>query len=356
MAEIIKNKIQLKRGEGAPSKGLLDVGEPGYDSKNKRLYIGNGLEVDATAIPNEAYVSQKIAEAALSGSGVDLSAYATKEYVNDELKNIEDNIDIDDVVYTDEFGEDSSVAPINADSLGGIPADEYASKTFVKEEVLKIQTGGDVDLSEYATKEDLDGLTAQDVGAAPSGYGLGNSAVKYEDLNDATNCGWWVIESSTLNRPFDYGMGMTIKRYSNRFVQMAFNPYMGSVGEICVRSYNGTEWLPWEYINPIMSAGVEYRTVERYRGKVVYAMLIDCGTLPNTTSKSITTTIPATVNIISAVGCGISSSASIPFPMIGSNGTTNATFLVTGSKNISISTFSNMTSYVAHVIVKYTKD
>ena len=67
-----------------------------------------------------------------------MSAYATKEYVNDELKNIEDNIDIDDVVYTDEFGEDSSVAPINADSLGGIPADEYASKTFVKEEVLKI--------------------------------------------------------------------------------------------------------------------------------------------------------------------------------------------------------------------------
>ena len=79
MAEVIKNKIQLKRGSGAPSKGLLDVGEPGYDSKNKRLYIGNGLEVDATAIPNEAYVSQKIAEAALSGSGVDLSAYATKE-------------------------------------------------------------------------------------------------------------------------------------------------------------------------------------------------------------------------------------------------------------------------------------
>ena len=258
-------------------------------------------------------------------------------------------------VHVGELVEVDSTAPRDADSLGGILAKDYATQSFVKQEILKAETGG-VDLSEFATKEDLDGLTAQDVGAAPSGYGLGGSAVKYEDLNDATNCGWWIIESSTLNRPFDYGMGMTIKRYSNRFVQMAFNPYMGSVGEICVRSYNGTEWLPWEYINPIMSAGVEYRTVERYRGKVVYAMLIDCGTLPNTTSKSVTTAIPATVNIVSAVGCGISSSASIPFPMIGSNGTTNATFFVTGSKNISIATFSNMTSYAAHVIVKYTKD
>jgi hypothetical protein len=63
MAEVIKNKIQLKRGPGAPSKGLLDVGEPGYDSKNKRLYIGNGVGNAPTAIPNEAYMSSEIAKA-----------------------------------------------------------------------------------------------------------------------------------------------------------------------------------------------------------------------------------------------------------------------------------------------------
>ena len=32
------NKIQLKRGPGAPAVGALDVGEPGFDLTNKKLY------------------------------------------------------------------------------------------------------------------------------------------------------------------------------------------------------------------------------------------------------------------------------------------------------------------------------
>ena len=35
-----------------------------------------------------------------------------------------------------------------------------------------------------------------------------------------------------------------------------------------------------EYINPPMSPGVEYRTTERWNGKAVYTMLINCGTMP----------------------------------------------------------------------------
>ena len=46
------NKILIKQGSGAPAKGVLDVGELGWDITNKKLYIGNGTGVDSTLIAN----------------------------------------------------------------------------------------------------------------------------------------------------------------------------------------------------------------------------------------------------------------------------------------------------------------
>ena len=43
------------------------------------------------------------------------------------------------------------------------------------------------------------------------------------------------------------------------------------------RTVNGvTEW-----INPPMIVGTEYRTIERWNGKVVYTILVDCGAISN---------------------------------------------------------------------------
>ena len=33
-----------------------------------------------------------------------------------------------------------------------------------------------------------------------------------------------------------------------------------------------TQNNPWEYVNPPMELGIEYRTVERFRGKSVYVL------------------------------------------------------------------------------------
>lgn len=42
-----------------------------------------------------------------------------------------------------------------------------------------------------------------------------------------------------------------------------------------------------EWVNPPMLLGVEYRTTERYLGKPVYVKLIDCGNLPDGTTKEV---------------------------------------------------------------------
>ena len=42
-----------------------------------------------------------------------------------------------------------------------------------------------------------------------------------------------------------------------------------------------------EYQNPPMLFGVEYKTMERYLGKPVYVKVVDCGNLPNNTTKKV---------------------------------------------------------------------
>lgn len=49
---------------------------------------------------------------------------------------------------------------------------------------------------------------------------------------------------------------------------------------------NGT-WYPWEYVNPPMELGKEYRTTERYLGKPVYVKVVDCGQCPASGFKDI---------------------------------------------------------------------
>lgn len=46
-------------------------------------------------------------------------------------------------------------------------------------------------------------------------------------------------------------------------------------------------WGDWEHTNPPMELGIEYRTTERYLGKPVYVKLINCGNLPDGTTKEV---------------------------------------------------------------------
>ena len=53
------NKIQIKRGAGAPASGILDIGELGWDTANKKLYVGNGPGQAATWISNTGATGAK---------------------------------------------------------------------------------------------------------------------------------------------------------------------------------------------------------------------------------------------------------------------------------------------------------
>lgn len=109
---------------------------------------------------------------------------------------------------------------------------------------------------------------------APTGYGLGMSAISVNDLNETVDCGFFAWGSDCANAPFSYGMGITINRYGTERSQILFNPWMDGKGQIATRHYSSGAWRNVEYLNPPMMPGVEYLTTERSEGKPVYAKRI----------------------------------------------------------------------------------
>ena len=66
-----------------------------------------------------------------------------------------------------------------------------------------------------------------------------------------------------------------------------------------------------EWVNPPMVLGVEYRTVERFQGKPVYAMAVDFGAMPNATTKSVTWKGSGVVSIVLSVNASDSNGGAL---------------------------------------------
>jgi hypothetical protein len=112
-------------------------------------------------------------------------------------------------------------------------------------------------------------------GKANSWYGLGEIGVYCSDCNNAQRNGWFCIDTNTANLP-DSGVSGTLfveTRPSSYGVDVYQTIKSGvTVSQRYYSSWAGT-WQPWEYVNPPMQVGVEYRTTERHNGKAVYTKL-----------------------------------------------------------------------------------
>lgn len=207
---------------------------------------------------------------------------------------------------------------------------------------------------------------------APDGYGLGETNGYPIDpsveggLNTAIKCGWYYFGGSgtIANAPSipngGYGsLLVTSRGAGNTITQMCF---FETYTTIAIRYRFGSEWQPWEYINPPMALGVEYRTTERYLGKPVYVKLIDCGNLPDGTTKEVAHGITNLDFIVGAQAIASNSSS-------GFNGHTYLPAIYNGSltdrwtdylagidtKNIRIFCGGGLAGCLVYVTFKYTK-
>lgn len=129
-------------------------------------------------------------------------------------------------------------------------------------------------------------------GKAPAGYGLGTSAVAIDDYNNAVNNGWYRGGANYPSKINYAHYGMVRVDSIGQIKLQTF--YAGDTGgamtapfmAIRKSSDSGATWSEWEYVNPPMIFGEEYRTTERYNGKPVYKVALETGALiiPGNTS------------------------------------------------------------------------
>ena len=189
---------------------------------------------------------------------------------------------------------------------------------------------------------------------APAGYGLGASPKKAEDCDDARINGWYYIDSATANRPehIQYGVLFPQYRTSQGMVQECADVY-GLVARRCKQ--NGV-WGPWEYLNPPMVLGVEYRTTERWNGKVVYTKLVDIGSLPNNTKKEVSGAVTEGFSRFLDIKLHIKGTGTV-YEHRNSHANVDVYGFGDGTYGwLVVTTKSDMSAYTAYATIKYTKD
>ena len=133
----------------------------------------------------------------------------------------------------------------------------------------------------------INNKTPEEWGATPAGYGIG----KLESYSCATDAD---VDNTLITQI--NGMGdKTFKRFelaitsfaggggyfyadvyklSTNYAEITIKSYLDS-GRTLQRSWYAGQLNPWEWVNPPMKVGVEYRTTERFLGESVYVKMVD---------------------------------------------------------------------------------
>ena len=227
------------------------------------------------------------------------------------------------------------------------PPDDYYTHRFSGEEI-------DNAVDRVEATPGSGAITAGDIGAAPSGFGLGAVPTLIKDFNEAIKPGWYQVDSNTVNGPnihavyHDIG-SVFVTRHGDRIIQMFFGYAPGGIVYVhwLLRAISGDRIPgPWEWVNPPLVTGEEYRTVARYRGNPVYEKLVNFGTLPNASKSTVSHGI-SDLNECFYVG-----GTAGKYNLIGYPGVT-AVFCGLGA--VGIETSENVSSTSAVVHLKYTK-
>ena len=204
------------------------------------------------------------------------------------------------------------------------------------------------------------------IGAAPAGYGYGGaidsvfSFTSDSDLKSTLNELLSVMPDGSsrivrfthegnVSHSFSgvgYLFGYLHKNTNNNVILQAYS-YSTTAPAFRLTKTDGT-WGEIEWENPPLNVGVEYRTTERYLGNPVYMKVLDFGTLPNTTYKTVAHNIASIVTCIDATPIGSNNRIAL-------TGHSYMSYLNFGPVNVELSTKSNASSVSAYILLRYTK-
>ena len=272
--------------------------------------------------------------------------------------------------------------PAGANGWLCVSAATVGSATYVKQFWYRMGTPGTNDhqtfVRTYANAtgwgEWVKVITEKDTlpTAAPAGYGYeqfpvyvkGGQVTDDDDLSTALEAIYSTMTSNETRLVRFYGypsggahnfFGILARSSANNgslSLQSAFG--QGTLAQKA--KYSGV-WQPLEWVNPPMVLGTEYRTVERYKGKVVYAKLVDFGALPNNTKKTVDyysdgATAPVSLTAMLSTGNVLSAGKGMDRYITAEKNV----WLDCSKKYIRIVTDGDYSTVTANVLVKYVKD
>lgn len=202
------------------------------------------------------------------------------------------------------------------------------------------------------------------INAAPDGFGLGNIGkllTSEDNLDEVKTNGWYRWDpkappQGTLPSVIGQSMDATLIRvWGNGAVC-----YQESInitdetghGCLCARTIYASTIFPWEWVNPLMKSGIEYRTTERFWGRPVYYKIVDCGQIAD--NKQVEHGIVNMRDCISFQGLR----SGMPMPSISNNNLSDPWSYYVADINRTKITLACGTSAAGgncHVILKYTK-
>lgn len=154
------------------------------------------------------------------------------------------------------------------------------------------------------------------------------------------------------NSPFEGGVyTITISHQYDNYVLVSAESYSDGGKSLQKTKQNGV-WHDWEWVNPPMILGVEYRTTERWQGRAVYVKAVDFGELPNNDVAFVDFCEAGTVSAI--IECKPVLTISTGAVYGGITPEVTACYASTNG-NIGIRTNSDARSITGVVFVKYTK-
>ena len=214
------------------------------------------------------------------------------------------------------------------------------------------QYGLDTTLSVPGRAADAAAVGTALAGKAPAGYGLGERETpRVDDINSATIPGFYGLNGTYVsNYPTEYpDIRYGTLLVERRGAQIHQTIRYGSI--MATRQYgrNSLEWSEWEWVNPPMEQGIEYRTTERAWGRPVYKYLMYYGFLPNATEAGVNHGIDGMTQVIKVhlLPQGLKTQLDHN-PQI--------TKINVDAEKIYITTNSNLTSTRCYVLLEYCKD
>lgn len=193
-------------------------------------------------------------------------------------------------------------------------------------------------------------LTASDVGATLEGFGVGETVGRYcADCYAVKEGGLYYVNTNTLNVPNNITGSLLVQPITaTNGTDIYLTLKNGANVLQCYYSSYAKAWQPWEWVNPPMEIGTEYRTTERYNGSPVYQQVVSFGNFPNVAIKNYNHGILNVATVIywsaisSSTGTNVTSSQQVDWIRV-----TRTT--------IDVKTSADATGTNARFILKYTK-